>query len=44
LAEDATPEAFEPIRPHPPDPEIVEAAIRDAEEKHQQATADPETD
>lgn len=30
--------ASEPIRPHPPDPEIVEAAIRDAEEKHQQAS------
>jgi cytoskeletal protein RodZ len=43
LAEDATPEASEPIRPHPPDPEIVEAAIRDAEEKHQQASPpDPE--
>ena len=28
----------EPVRPNPPDPEIVEAAIRDAEEKHQQAT------
>ena len=32
----------EPIRPHPPDPEIVEAAIRDAEEKHQPAS--PPTD
>lgn len=28
----------EPIRPHPPDPEIVEAAIRDAEQKHQEAS------
>lgn len=28
----------EPVRPNPPDPEIIEAAIRDAEEKHQQAT------
>lgn len=49
--EDATPQASErdqqasasePIRPHPPDPEIVEAAIRDAEEKHQPAS--PPTD
>lgn len=28
----------EPMRPHPPEPEIVEAAIRDAEEKHVQAS------
>lgn len=49
--EDATPQASErdqqgsasePIRPYPPDPEIVEAAIRDAEEKHQPAS--PPTD
>lgn len=33
--------AAEPMRPHPPDPEIVEAAIRDAAEKHVQA-APPE--
>ena len=34
----------EPIRPHPPDPEIVEAAIRDAEEKHIEASPpEPET-
>ncbi|MEW5859059.1 MAG: Ycf66 family protein [Cyanobacteriota bacterium] len=24
----------EPVRPHPPDPELVEAALEDAEEKH----------
>jgi hypothetical protein len=28
----------EPIRPNPPDPELVEAAIEDAEEKHQEAS------
>jgi hypothetical protein len=28
----------EPMRPHPPEPEIVEAAIRDAEEKHIEAS------
>ena len=38
LASDVTPDASpgsvpELIRPHPPDPELVEAAIRDAEEK-----------
>ncbi len=34
----------EPMRPHPPDPEIVEAAIRDAEEKHIEASPpEPET-
>lgn len=34
----------EPMRPHPPDPEIVEAAIRDAEEKHLEASPpEPET-
>lgn len=48
LAGSATPEASEaitePVRPHPPEPEIVEAAIRDAEEKHQQASPpEPET-
>ncbi len=50
LAKDATPEASpgvsELVRPHPPDPKIVEAAIHDAEEKHQKAsppnTAPPE--
>lgn len=32
------------MRPHPPDPEIVEAAIRDAEEKHIEASPpEPET-
>lgn len=36
--------ASEPMRPHPPDPEIVEAAIRDAEEKHIEASPpEPET-
>ncbi|MBW4638165.1 MAG: hypothetical protein KME05_08015 [Gloeocapsa sp. UFS-A4-WI-NPMV-4B04] len=42
LAEDAEQEdreqVVEPIRPHPPDPEIVEAAILDAEEKHIEAS------
>jgi len=33
----------EPIRPDPPDPELVEAAIRDAEEKHIEASP-PETE
>ncbi len=33
----------EPIRPHPPDPELIEAALRDAEEKHQ-AASPPESD
>ena len=28
----------EPVRPNPPDPELVEAAIRDAEEKAQEAS------
>ncbi len=36
LAEDAG--VAELVRPHPPDPKIVEAAIRDAEEKHQKAS------
>jgi hypothetical protein len=47
LAEDATPEASpgvsEPVRPHPPAPEIVEAAIHDAEEKHEKASP-PDTE
>lgn len=48
LADDAEQEdraevVTEPIRPHPPDPEIVEAAILDAEEKHIQASP-PEPD
>lgn len=51
LAEDAIPEALqdeqestpEPIRPHPPDPELVEAAVQDAEEKHLEASP-PEVD
>lgn len=38
LADDATPEVSEPVRPHPPDPELVEAAIRDAEAKHEEAS------
>ena len=48
LADDAEHEnqeevVTEPIRPHPPDPEIVEAAILDAEEKHIEASP-PEPD
>lgn len=48
LAEDAEQEdqevVTEPMRPHPPDPEIVEAAILDAEEKHIEASPpEPET-
>lgn len=31
-------EVLEPMRPNPPDPELVEAAIEDAEEKHQEAS------
>ncbi|OKH23339.1 Ycf66 family protein [Chroogloeocystis siderophila] len=43
-ATEVAPEASELVRPHPPDPELVEAALRDAEEKHQEATPpDPET-
>lgn len=36
LAED-TPATTEPVKPHPPDPELVEAAIEDAQEKHLEA-------
>ena len=49
LADDAEQEnqeevVTEPIRPHAPDPEIVEAAILDAEEKHIEASPpEPET-
>lgn len=44
LAEGDLDVGSEPIRPHPPDPEIVEAAIRDAEEKHIEASPpEPET-
>jgi len=43
LASDATLEVSEPVRPHPPDPELVEAAIRDAEEKHEEASP-PDTE
>lgn len=48
LADDAEQEdrgevVTEPMRPHPPDPEIVEAAILDAEEKHIEASP-PEPD
>jgi len=48
LADDAEQEnqeevVTEPIRPHAPDPEIVEAAILDAEEKHIEASP-PEPD
>jgi hypothetical protein len=32
---EANPEnVLEPVRPNPPDPELVEAALEDAEEKH----------
>lgn len=34
LSEPEEPVAAQPIHPHPPDPEIVEAALKDAEEKH----------
>ena len=37
LAEDTPTETPELVRPHPPDPELVEAAIEDAQEKHQEA-------
>ncbi|PIG95224.1 Ycf66 family protein [Gloeocapsopsis sp. IPPAS B-1203] len=40
-ATEATSELPEVIRPNPPDPELVEAALEDAEEKHQEA-APPE--
>lgn len=44
LAEGDLDVGSEPVRPHPPDPEIVEAAIRDAEEKHIEASPpEPET-
>lgn len=43
LAEREQEVAPEPIRPHPPDPELVEAALRDAEEKHQ-AASPPESE
>jgi hypothetical protein len=43
LAEDTPTETPELVRPHPPDPELVEAAIEDAEEKHQEAHP-PEAD
>lgn len=44
LAEADQESLSEPMRPHPPDPEIVEAAIRDAEEKHLEASPpEPET-
>lgn len=33
----------EPIRPHAPDPELIEAAVRDAEEKHLEASP-PDTE
>jgi septum formation topological specificity factor MinE len=33
----ATSESSDVVRPHPPDPELVEAALKDAEEKHQDA-------
>ena len=50
LSEDSTPTVAvnpeasisEPIRPNPPDPKLVEAAIRDAEEKSEDASP-PET-
>lgn len=34
LSEPEEPVPAQPIHPHPPDPEIVEAALKDAEEKH----------
>ncbi len=37
LAKDAALES-EPVRPHPPDPKLVEAALQDAEEKHEEAS------
>lgn len=44
LAEGDLDVGSEPVRPHPPDPEIVEAALRDAEEKHIEASPpEPET-
>lgn len=36
-AEEVTTHSSELVRPNPPDPELVEAAIHDAEEKHQEA-------
>jgi len=42
LAEDTTTETTELHRPNPPDPELVEAALEDAEEKHLEASP-PET-
>lgn len=43
LTEPEQPVPSQPIHPHPPDPEIVEAALRDAEEKHLPASP-PETE
>ncbi|MUL37542.1 Ycf66 family protein [Gloeocapsopsis dulcis] len=40
-ATEATSESSDVLRPNPPDPELVEAALKDAEEKHQDA-APPE--
>jgi len=34
LSEPEEPVPAQPIHPHPPDPEIVEAALKDAQEKH----------
>lgn len=44
LAEDTPVQTTEPIRPHPPDPELVEAAIEDAQEKHIEAHPPETTD
>lgn len=44
LAEDTPAQTPEPIRPHPPDPELVEAAIEDAQEKHIEAHPPETTD
>lgn len=44
LAEDTPAETAQPIRPHPPDPELVEAAIEDAQEKHIEAHPPETTD
>lgn len=42
---ESTPESDlpEPIRPHAPDPELIQAAVRDAEEKHLEASP-PDTE
>lgn len=44
LAEDTPVQTPELVRPHPPDPELVEAAIEDAQEKHTDAHPPTTTD